>query len=137
MTEKEGDLGSGGHQTKGHDQWRQTRWCHWCHGTTFLKSKKVEKSRNQSLKIKISQYQSGTSCFYLRLVPMGMTKGALTKWAPNKGAPRPKGQCKRGTAKEALDQRGTTKGALSKGHHPHPVYWKFVLKTNQFKFSFT
>ena len=56
MTEKEGNLGSGGHQTKGHDQWRQTRWCHWCHGTTcFLvsnsKYKKVSKSKSRSLEV--------------------------------------------------------------------------------------
>ena len=38
-----------------HFQWRRTRWCHWCHGTTCFwsrsikKSRKVSKSKSRSL----------------------------------------------------------------------------------------
>ena len=36
-----------------HTQWRRTRWCHWCHGTTcFLVSK--YKKVSKSLEIKVS-----------------------------------------------------------------------------------
>ena len=44
-----------------HGQWRRTRWCHWCHGTTcFLvsKSEKVSKSLEKSRKVSKSKSRS-------------------------------------------------------------------------------
>ena len=54
-------------------QWRRTRWCHWCHGTTcFLVSKSKKVSKSLEIKVSLFKVAPVVSTFVGRHCILGM-----------------------------------------------------------------